>query len=75
MEAAGRVGGSGPARRGSTVHLTDTGRRIAEEVRARRNGLPAERMAGQTADERRALRAALPVFGKMCGPLFAPPGP
>jgi DNA-binding MarR family transcriptional regulator len=74
MEAAGWVSRSGPARKGSTVQITAAGRRIVEEVRARRNGLLAERMAALTPDERAALRAVLPVFDKIFGPPLSPPG-
>ncbi|MFE7169974.1 MarR family winged helix-turn-helix transcriptional regulator [Streptomyces sp. NPDC057616] len=74
MEAAGWVGRSGPARKGSTVQITAAGRRIVEEVRARRNDLLAERMAALTPDDRAALRAVLPVLDKIFGPPLSPPG-
>ena len=74
MEAAGWVSRSGRARKGSTVEITATGRQLVEDVRARRNGLLAERMAALTPDERAALRAVLPVFDKIFGPPLSPPG-
>jgi len=74
MEAAGWVSRSGPARKGSTVEITATGRQLVEDVRARRNGLLAERMAALTPEDREALRAVLPVFDKIFGPPLSPPG-
>ncbi|MFI6658687.1 MarR family winged helix-turn-helix transcriptional regulator [Streptomyces sp. NPDC050523] len=74
MEAAGWVSRSGPARKGSTVQITATGRQLVEDVRARRNGLLAERMAALTPEDREALRAVLPVFDKIFGPPLSPPG-
>ncbi|MGY6023551.1 MarR family winged helix-turn-helix transcriptional regulator [Streptomyces spinosirectus] len=74
MEAAGWVTRSGPARKGSTVQITATGRQLVEDVRARRNGLLAERMAALTPEDREALRAVLPVFDKIFGPPLSPPG-
>ncbi|MFI6565125.1 MarR family winged helix-turn-helix transcriptional regulator [Streptomyces sp. NPDC050534] len=74
MESAGWVSRSGPARKGSTVEITATGRQLVEDVRARRNGLLAERMAALTPEDREALRAVLPVFDKIFGPPLSPPG-
>ena len=74
MEAAGWVSRSGRARKGSTVEITATGRQLVEDVRARRNGLLAERMAALTPEDREALRAVLPVFDKIFGPPLSPPG-
>jgi DNA-binding MarR family transcriptional regulator len=73
MEAAGWVTRSGPARKGSTVQITALGEQVAEDVRASRNRLLAQRMAELTPREREALEAALPVFDKMFGPPLSPP--
>ncbi|MFI9781620.1 MarR family winged helix-turn-helix transcriptional regulator [Streptomyces sp. NPDC051956] len=67
MEAAEWVARSGPARKGSTVHITALGRRVAEDVRNGRNKILGERMADLTPRDREALLAALPVFDKMFG--------
>jgi DNA-binding MarR family transcriptional regulator len=75
MEAAGWVTRSGPARKGSTVQITALGEQVAEDVRASRNRLLAQRMAELTPREREALEAALPVFDKMFGPPLSPPRP
>jgi predicted MarR family transcription regulator len=66
---------SGPARKGSTVQITALGEQVAEDVRASRNRLLAQRMTELTPREREALEAALPVFDKMFGPPLSPPRP
>ncbi|HUZ19490.1 MAG TPA: MarR family transcriptional regulator [Acidimicrobiales bacterium] len=75
LEGAGLVARTPDARDGRVVHLaaTEAGRDLYEEIRTERTGALVAALSGLSAQERRALAAALPVLESLADALRPAP--
>ncbi len=67
MEQAGWLARPDGTGKGRLVEMTESGRRVAGEVRAGRNGRLSQRFAELSPEELALLEAALPVLDRMFG--------